>query len=31
MNSDIGTRTNTIIIDDDQVQHTFPEPDLMAT
>ena len=31
MSSDMGTRTNSIIIDDDHEQHTFPEPDLVAT
>ena len=31
MNSDIGTLANLIIIDDDHEQHTFPEPDLVAT
>ena len=31
MNSNIGTRANPIIIDDDHEQHTFPEPDLVAT
>ena len=31
MNSDIGTSTNPIIIDDDHEQHTSPEPDLVAT
>ena len=31
MNSDIGTRTNSIIIDDDHIQNTFLKPDLVAT
>ena len=31
MNSNIGTLTNPIIIDDDHEEHTFSEPNLVAT